>query len=261
MTKPIALLSWVNHVDGADAILSASQEVGDLGASNLANPIVGRRWRTTSMTGWAQIDFGADKDIGVLALRFPRDTTFPTAGTVRHYLDVDGGTPGTGAAYDSTAVSIGATDGYGYHVHIPSTTKTARYWRFQFSVSGLSYLDVGRAWAGEAWRPTYNMPLGYDDEWEDLTQVARSIRSGAEFVDLRDRRRRFVFAFEALSESERDDMREFGRLTGVGKQWLLVKDTTDWTMETILGRIASTTPIRHVDVPIFSKAFEIRESL
>lgn len=261
MAEPLIGLSWINHVDRTAAMLSASQEISGLGVANLADSIIGRRWRTTSLTGYATIDFGANVDIEVLALRFPRDTTFPTSGTVTHVLDADGGTAGAGATYNSGAVAIDTAEGYGYHVHIPAALKTARYWRFTFSVTGLSYIDVGRAWAGEFWRPTYNIAFGYEDGWGDLSRISASARSGAEFVDKRERQRQFVFGLEALDSDERDDIREMQRIVGLSEQVLFVKKPTAPAKETVIGRLEQTTPIRHTDLPIFSKAFTIRESL
>ena len=262
MVKPVAVMSWTNHVDAAAAVLSASSQAGDLSPSNMVNSIIGRRWRTTVLTAYAEIDFGADVQIGVLALRFPRDVALPLTASVTHALDADGGTSGAGVAYSSGVVSLGLSDGYGYHVHIPAAVATARYWRFTFSsVSGVSYIDVGRAWAGPKWSPTHNMVFGYNDEWMDLSRVSASERSGAEFVDERARQRGFAFSFEALSEAERDQVREMQRLIGVSRQVLLVKDSAAWTTETLIGRLAESSPIRHTDMPIYSKAFTIRESL
>ena len=261
MVAPKILLSWVNHVDLAAAAITASQETGNLSISNVASSIIGRRWRTTELTGWGQVDFGTDQEVGVLALRFPRDTPFPVAGTISHQLDADGGTPGAGAAYAALTQPIGTTEGYGYHVHLPTTAITARYWRFTFAVTGVSFIDVGRAWAGPAWRPTFNIALGYQDGWSDLSRISSSTRSGAEFVDVRARQRAFTFGLEALSDTERDELREMGRLTGISQQLLFVKDPDTPTMETVLGRMSGTTPIRHRNIPIHQKAFSIRESL
>ena len=230
-------LSWQNLVDASGVTFSSSGDAStDLSVDELGTPIIGRRWRTTSLTGWGQVDLGADQSMGVLALRFPRDTDFPTAGSVRWQLDADGGTAGTGAVYDQT-VSIDATAGYGYHVHMPTTAQTARYARFTFSgVSGLSFIDVGRLWLGAAWRPEFNIVLGYSDAWGDLSQVTGSARSGVEFIDTRSRQRLFTFALQALSESERDELREMQRLVGVSRQVLFVKDPDSPSLETVLGR-------------------------
>lgn len=254
-------LSWVNHADIPNAVVSASVAEGDGAASNLVNPIVGRRWRTATLNAWAQVDMLSDVTVEVLALRFPRDTTFPTSGSVRWQLDADGGTAGTGAVYDQT-VSIGAQDGYGYHVHMPSSAQTARYARFTFSgVTSLSFIDVGRLWVGESWRPTFNIGLGYEDVWADLSRISGSERSGVEFVDERARQRQFSFGLNALSESERDELREMQRIIGLSKQILFVKDPASPARETVLGRLSASSPIRHTNIPIYSKAFTIRESL
>jgi len=255
------LLSWENQVDSSSAILTSSQHVGDLSISNVADSIIGRRWRTTSLTAYGQIDFGSNKTIGVLGLRFPRDTPFPTAGTVNHALDANGGTAGAGVAYSSPSTPIDTTTGYGYHSHILASPVTARYWRFTFNVSGVGYIDVGRAWAGEAWRPTYNIVLGYEDGWADLSRASRSQRSGAEFIDVRPRQREFAFGLEALSDAEKNDIREMGRITGVSNQLLFIKDPAAPSQESVIGRMAQTTAIRHRNIPIHSKPFSIRESL
>lgn len=261
MTVPLIGLSWVNWVDNPAAILTASQEVSSLSVNNLADPIIGRRWRTTSTTASVTIDFGANCAIGVLALRFPRDTAFPLSGTIVHKLDVAGGTPGAGATYNSASVPIGAVDGYGYHIHTPPTAKVARYWRFTFAAAGVPFIDVGRAWAGAFWRPLYNIVYGYDDGWDDLSRITNSQRSGSEFVDERPRQRSFTFGLNALSKTERDDLREMQRIVGISKQLLFVKDPVSPSRESVLGRMAASTPIRHTNLPIFSKAFTVRESL
>lgn len=254
------LLSWVNHVDTLGVTFSASQEAGDNSATNLASPIIGRRWRTTVTFPHVDIDLGSNKTIGVLALRFPRDTeTFSDVVSIRHDLDAEGGTPGTGAVY-SDIVNSNVTDDYGYHAHVLSSAQTARYWRVTLA-SNSDFTDIGRAWAGEAWRPTFNIGLGYEDTWADLSRVSASNRSGAEFVDERARQRLFAFGLNALSESERDEIREMQRIVGISKQVLFVKDPDAFSLETIIGRLGRTTPIRHAEIPIHTKAFEIRESL
>lgn len=253
-------ISWVNHIDAVATILSASQSAGDLSISNVSDPIIGKRWRTTSLTAYGQADFGSDKTVDFLALVFPRDTTFPTAGTITHTLDADGGTAGSGVAHSSGAVSIGVTDGYGYHLYKLSASVTARYWRWTFNVSGVSFVDVGRVWAGEMFVPTYDPALGYGDEWADLSAVSGAQRSGAEFVDNGPRQRMVAFGYEALDAAEADEIREMQRIAGLSGQVMFCKDTTAPSKETILGRLAKATPILH-RLPVYTKAFAIRESL
>jgi len=257
-----ALFSWVNHVDLSAAVLSSSGHAGDLAPSNLADTIIGKRLRLSSITGWAQADFGSNKSIEVLALAFPRDTDFPTSGNIQWQCDADGGTPGTGAAYDSTAIAIGAVDGYGYHLHV--ATVTARYVRFTFSgITGLSFVDIGRMWAGEKFTPTYDVVGGYDDAWGDLSITHVAERSGAEYVDPRPKQRLYAVGLEALDEDERDSVRELQRIAGTSGQILFCLDPDSFARETVVGRLRDSTPIRHrlLSQQLYMKAFAIRESL
>jgi len=253
------LFSWVNHVD--TAALAASSAAGSMTIAGVANPIIGKRWRTLDLGAYGQADFGADKAIGIVALVFPRDTMGALAGTVRHRFDTDGGAVGNGAAHDSGDVAIGAVEGYGYHVYIPPSPVTARYWRWTYAASGVAYIDTGRAWAGEAWQPEVNFSYGQGDTWDDLSRISVSDRSGAEFVDERARRRLMDFALEHMSEADRQSVRELRRIVGISRQILTVLDPDSAAKETILGRLAETNPILHTAFPIFSTTFRIRESL
>ena len=76
----VANLSWVNHVDDSATVLTADVTAGDLSISNVADSIIGRRHRTTTLTSYGQADFGSDKTVGIICLVFPRDTPIPTTG-------------------------------------------------------------------------------------------------------------------------------------------------------------------------------------
>jgi hypothetical protein len=257
-----AIFSYENHVDRAAAVLSSSGHLGGLAPSNMAHAIVGKRCRISSLTGYGQVDFGADVDVGVLCLRFPRDTMGALAGTVRHRLDADGGTPGTGAADDSTAISINAVEGYGYHLYKLSAAVAARYWRFTFNASGVTYIDVGRAWAGEVFQPVRNFSYGIEDIWGDLSAVGQSPRSGAEYVDARARQRMIGFGLPNMTTADKDTVREMQRICGASQQLVFMKDPTDTSgKEIILGRMGETNPIAHTSFPIHATTFRIRESL
>ena len=258
----IALFSDVNEVDADATVLTASDTAGDLAISNVANPIIGRVHRTTVLTAYGQADLGSDKTIGVAALVFARTAGMPLAGTVQHEFDADGGTAGAGVAHDSGAIAIGTTDGYGYHVYVPSSPITARYWRWNFNISGVTFIDTGRAWAGVAWLPEVDVSFIDPDEWGDLSVISQSQRSGAEFVDERPRQRKMGFALHALADSDRQTVREIKRRIGTSKQILCVKDPAAATKETILGRAMETVPLAHRgQSDLYATTFTIRESL
>jgi hypothetical protein len=257
----LPVLGVVNHVDRSGTVLTASGTTGDLTASNMANPIVGRRWRTSSLTAYCTVDFGSDVDIAVMALRFPRDTTFPTSGTVQHQLDPDGGSAGSGATYDSGAVSINTTDGYGYHVIVPGAEYSARYWRFTFNVSGVSFLDVGRAWAGPVYRSTYGLAFGDTDTWLDPSLLQTGARSGAEYVDALPVRRILRDGFVAVTNLERSEVREIARQAGASSQVLFTRDADAVSTETVIGRFRAVPQLSQQQWGRSVSSFEILESM
>lgn len=265
-----ALFSWTNHVDRSGAALSASQTAGDLTPSNMASPQVAIFWRTTSLTAWGQVDFGADVSIGCLALRFHREgnSVPPETGTVQHQLDADGGTAGTGAVYDSTAISINCDPLYGYHLHVPTTAQTARYWRFTFaSITDVSFLDVGRAWAGNAFQPTIDIGYPHEDAWGDRSLVTSTGRAGVEFVDDRCFQRIFGISMGAIDATDRESVRSMLRATGLSSQLLFCLDpsTADGRKrDTIIGRRSQNRSLNRA-IPsgpaLYSTSLSIRESL
>ena len=263
------LFSWINHVDRSGASLSASQTAGDLTPSNMAKPQVATPWRTTSLTAWGQVDFGADVAIGCVALRFRRvnGSVPPTTGTVQHQLDADGGTPGTGAVYDSTAVALNVDAEYGYHLTVPSSEQTARYWRFTFAVSGVTFIDVGRAWAGPIFQPKHGIGFPHSDVWFDRSAVSAALRSGVEWVDPRAFQRAIGINLGAVEEDEKASARGLMRTAGVSGQMLFCLDAAtadNRKFDTIIGRREQNRALVHA-VPsgpkLYSTTMTIRESL
>lgn len=253
------LFSYVNHVDGGT--LSASAQSGDLSPSNMASPIIDRVWRTQTLTAYGQVDFGADKTVDCLALRFSRAVTLPTSGTVTHALDADGGTPGAGAVYDSGAVSIGVADGYGYHLHVPASSQTARYWRFTFNITGVDFIDVVRAWAGEAFRPDPGLSEGYADGFSSADRVARSPRSGDAWGEQRAYKRTIAGALGGMTD-DWTTARELSRIAGRAGEVLFCKDTaaSDVGKEVVIGLMREVNPITFPRFPLKSWAFQITET-
>lgn len=265
-----ALFSWTNHVDRSGAVLSASQTAGDLTPSNMATPQVAVFWRTTSLAAWGQVDFGADVPIGCLALRFNRqgNAVPPETGTVQHQLDADGGAAGGGAAYDSGAVAINCDALYGYHLHVPPATLTARFWRFTFAgISDVTFLDVGRAWAGNAFRPTIDVGYPSEDRWGDRSLVSTTGRAGVEWVDHRPTQRVFGVSLGAVAETDREPVRSMFRETGVSGQLLFCLDpsTAGGRMrDTIIGRRTQDRSLNRAvaaSPALYSTSLSIRESL
>lgn len=253
------ILSYQNAIDAASTVLSASSAAGNMSISNVADPRIGRRWRCTEATCWGQADFGANISIDIVGLVFPRDTTL-AAGTVTHTFDADGGVAGAGALLDSGAVDIGAVDGYGYHIYRLPSPISARYWRWTFALT-TAFADTGRAWAGTSWSPRVNYDIGAADSWGDMSTVSTSKRSGAEFIDEKNRQRFFSFNLSFMDDDDRNFVREMRRAVGISKQILCIKNPDDAPRETLIGRITTVNPITDANVNVASSQFNVRESL
>ncbi|MBO6542286.1 MAG: hypothetical protein JJ939_12020 [Alphaproteobacteria bacterium] len=248
----IAKISYSNLVDRAGTMIGSSGVSGTMPPQNLSDPRPLKRWRTTNMTAWGQCDFGSDESIDVVCLVFARDVAFPS-GSITHTFDASGGTAGAGAVHSSGSVSLGLSEGYGYHVYLPPSTITARYWRWTYAASAVSAIDAGRAWAGALWQPTRNVDLGHTDRWLDASRSVRAVRSGASFVEELPRFREMSFSFGAISEADRSIHMEIQRIAGTSKQVLFLLDPDTPATQTILGRIEQTSGLR-------SRAFQLHES-
>jgi hypothetical protein len=255
------LLSWINHVDVTGAELSASSTAGDLAIDNVTKPIARERFRTQSLTATINVDWLQDRSVGALAIRFLEDFGgLPTSGTVRHRLDADGGTPGNGSVLDTGTINVGAQSGFPYHLRVPSSEQTARYWQIDFDVSGVSFIDIGRLWAGPVFRPDPNVAYGYDDGYTDASTVNQANRSGIETVDEGTVLRRFRFALEAMGDSDRKEARDLKRIAGQHGQVLFSLDPDNPSTETIIGRLRQLRPISFPNPAFYRTQFTIEES-
>ena len=271
-----ALLSWINWLDRAACTVSASSEVLTLPAVNLREPALRRRWRTAMGTTTASIsaDFGAMREVGILALAQPDDAggvdadgaaigALAATDTVGHWL---GSTPGGTDLYASGAVPGGWQRGHGLHVHALPAPVTARGWVAAIvgtSIAGPNaVLDMGRAWAGPVWQPARgNVSYGWSWAMDDASTVTRNPRSGVETVDRGAQARVLSFGFEVLTEADAAAMRDLRRVAGVGGQVLAVLRPEGGAADAVLGRLIRAEPIANRFHGGFTAAFSIRQTL
>jgi hypothetical protein len=274
-----ALISWVNWVDRSSAVITGSAQSGALGPTRLADPQLRARWRT-NVTPQLDVDFGASREVGVIALAQPDDaggvnadgearSILASTDTVRHRLDVT--TAGAGAVLDTTAIAGGWRDGYGLHLYQPSAPLTARYWRCNLAAASLVsrpgssfFIDLGRAWAGPSWTPTRgNLAYGFSETWADGSEVTRNARSGLEFVDLGPRQRVVSFGFPVLTEADAAQIRELQRIAGLNRQVLFVPFPGAGAEKAapLIGRLTEVQPITLPSFARYAVTFQIRQSL
>lgn len=274
-----ALLSWVNWLDRSAAIITASTQAGSLGPTRLADPQLRSRWRSAPgvVTPQLDVDFGASREVGIIALAQPDDAggvtldgeargTMASTDTVRHRLDVT--TAGAGAVLDTTAIAGGWRAGYGLHVYQPASPLTARYWRCNLNAASLAsvpgFVDLGRAWAGPVWTPARgNFAYGFGETWADGSEVTRNARSGLEFVDQGPRQRVVSFGFQVLTEADAAQIRELQRVAGTGRQVLFVPFPGAGAEKAapVIGRLTEVQPITLPSFARYAVTFQIRASL
>jgi hypothetical protein len=182
------------------------------------------------------IDLGATRDVGVLAILIPNLTksAVPTiqwkVSTVSNFATT---------VYDSTAyapwpTSQTAEDVDGLNVwliKVPSSVKTGRYVRCAIidtaNVDG--YLDVARVIVAGAYRPTYGISYGAKLALEVAT-IPTDTDGGATIYNERPIRRGYDFALNNVAESEAmANIFKMQRLLGTSRQLFFVLDETATT--------------------------------
>lgn len=265
MVSAKAGLSWTNHVFDAAASLSASSEVTGLGASNLANPIVQITHRAGSTAFYGRCDFGSVREVGVLALLFPRALPMiAAADTIRHKLSALAA--GGDELLDTGAVASGVVAGYGYHLYVPSAPISARYWEWTVSAPSLASrgaVDTGVAWAGPLWQPARNFGYGWSRNWGDGSRVDVTPKAGAEYIDAGPRQRVVDLNFGFLTDDESDEIEEMLRLAGLAQPVLLLPDPTSPKLarRALYGRLASLDGLAQPHFNLFAAPVRLRETL
>lgn len=271
----MALFSYINHCDRSGVTFTPGSEVASMPASNLAEPQVHKIWRTQNANETITIDFGADRNVDIVALVFQRRTglaaldlapDFAAGDTVRHQLYDSG----NGLLYDSGVIASNVNPSVGYHVlnvlaDNGSAVTGVRKWTITFvgtSRAGDGYFDVGRAWAGELYQPSANYTFNPTFTWEDPSDKSRAARSSATYVDRSEPYRMWSVNFNSLKEIDEAEFEEMERMVGVASQFLFCrKDTGDLHDQTILCLNERTLGISQSNVSRYAKSFRFIESL
>lgn len=228
----MAYFSYINWLYQPGVTITPEREVPTLPAQHLTVQTDAIVYRVNGMGAdsnfYVDIDFGANRSVQLLALTFPRsndafdvDATpaIATTDTIRHYLDADGGTPGAGVAYDSTAVQSGVLPGYGVHAIKLASPVTARYWRFLISApsrAASDYIDMGRAWAGPIFEPTYNFSYGDELSWSSSIRSTKASDAPVVYLNREEPFRTKSFSFDAVAEAQTNDWDAFYRRAAMG---------------------------------------------
>jgi len=256
-------LGWINHVDRAGVTFTTDSALASLPAANLADPVVGKPWRTAGATAaYVEIDLGAALEVGVLALAGLDQTG---TDTIRARLSAVA--PGDGELLDTTAQAGDVAAGYRIWTYVPAAPVAARYLRFDLAAASLAaqgYFDVGRAWAGPALRGTRNYALAAESGWRDPSVAVTAPRSGVRYVDSLPKRRWWRFRLPALTAAETaTEVAELQRVAGLAGQvlWVPRPGGPYERREALLGRAIQLGPLNHALPSWWESEIEIEEDL
>lgn len=108
-------------------------------------------------------------------------------------------------------------------------TQIARYLHLEINdpANPDGYVQLGRVFAGETFRPTYNASYGIKNQWVDLSKID-SADSGAGFAERRRRQRRVAMELNFLNPDEAAVIHELQRRSGLTEEVLYVPDESDY---------------------------------
>lgn len=224
-----AWLAYDDHVlPAADGITTeeGDQVANPSPVSHIADRLTYRLWQSQSETTSFEIDFGADVTFQALCVVFPRITdprrrngqqeVQPTD-LIRHRLDADGGTSGTGAVLDTGAVPCQARPDRGYSVVALTNPITARYWRCDLDMpsrADLGFALVSLAFAAPIFQPDFNYVFGERIALADPSTVDRSTAGQVGFPSYAERVLEGEFGWDFLPDDERPSWQALDNAVG-----------------------------------------------
>lgn len=128
------------------------------------------------------------------------------------------------------------------------------------------FIQAGRLFVADGWQPSFNVTVGsLGHSWEDQSLLTAAL-SGAEYADVRAKRRVARVAFEFLTEAEAMQLFDIIRLVGTTREVLYVHDpdeTTHALRRRFLGRLRQLGAVEYPRVASHpnSAAIEVAEIL
>lgn len=193
----------IGHSDRIlDKFVQASSFALGYPPENVGTSQPSQPWRTQNgvTSAYFLLDFGSLQSIDCVAAIA---TNLSAAATWRVRLSTVDTTGAAGNAHDSGIISAGINTTYRMAVRVFSSTASGRYFRIDFTDASLPYLEIGRAFAGVAFKPTTNFAFGARYEFTDHSK--RFDGEGGRSWILRDAVQRGVsFTLDWVTDAERN---------------------------------------------------------
>ena len=168
----------------------------DVNASPVANVLdlfTYRQWQAPTENEYFEIDFARNVSLQAFCLVFPRKPhpyqryetpEILSSDLVRHRVDADGGTPGSGAVLDTGAIACGADGARGYSVTLLQAPVVGRYWRCEIDATSRAtegFFLLSLAFAGPVFQPSFPQIFGDRIGFPDNAEIQRTPSSQTPF--------------------------------------------------------------------------------
>lgn len=282
------LLAWRNRID--DATLTGGSWQATLPLANLKSRQIQKVARSVNDSTGSTLfvaDLTQGRSVGVLALAGHNISAVGRVRVMGHTADswgsptydsgwIDAWAPGIVPielqAWELDEFWIGSLTAEfrnSYRspfIHVLPAEQYLRYWRVEIddTTNAANYVQIGRVFLGQAWRPTVNYDYGAELGFEDPSVIDTSL-SGAEYFDERPSFRVLRFTLAGMSDYEGALFGlDLQRVAGVTGEVLVVPDSDSSRSiltGAFLGRIRKLAALQARNIDRTSGVFEIKESL
>lgn len=253
------LIGYGDHVVEDNVVISSDSELAAQPAANVASPHIAEKHKTNAAnSAYIQFDFVSAVSHQVLACV---GTNLTAAAT--HRIRLSTTSAAAGDVIDTSTVAASATAAYPAIYHVLASAVSARYLRWDFEDTSLSYLEFGRVFTGSMWRPSNNLLYNWGISYDDRSRKTFSV-TGQTFVDKIKAPRILTFTLDFMNEAEMfDNAFEIDRISGLKEDIVVMRDDAGVyrNEQSILGLMTKSTPIVQTAFQIFRKNYTVEERL
>lgn len=262
------LIGYANYVDSATLAggsWASGNPLTNLKDGRLA--LVARSSNALTTSTVVTVDLGAAKKVRVVGLvnhNLSIGATVTVEGSSSSGFSPIGATSGAVPAWPAGAVA--ADTDYPRPTVAVALDATYRYWRVSISntANPAGYVQLGRLFIGDGWRPSINMQSGATLSLETDTAVERSL-GGAEFFGVKPLRRVMRFGLPPLPVAEAYGSGfEILRRSALHEEVFLIPDESDTANRArrdFMGRLRTLSALEHPYGDAATAAFEVSELL
>lgn len=246
-----AALLYENLADAGT--ISVSTQVALTPGSNLQDPNIVRKWRSTAAASYFIVDLGSLQSIDTIAV------IGITADMIRIRATTSDSAGLSSPVYDSTNTAVDQS--YLQHIAVLTSPVSARYIRVDLTATTGDFVEAGRIVIGQRTSFGVNFAYNWSRAWVDPS-IRTQTRGGQTQVSNERTYRTLDVTFDFLSESEKNGTVEtIDRVNGLKTDIMLLTDpdSSNLARDTVWGLMSDLTVVANPYFGIFSKQYRIQE--